>query len=399
MEDSLLEKNEPPPQQPNNLWNIGVLCISIFTVYAGYNTTMVFAAKLMGNLGIASVATFYVVAIFAGGTLPQYLANRFGARFSLFLSGMIYALYVLTLVYCIVPLMFATACMCGLSAAVLWTVVPTEINKNTNDASRGFFNALLWASLKFSGVPGNLVALAVLEKNGGAKKEDGGFKWVRGWTEDSWLFLAFACLCAGGSCMFLALSNKSSSANSSSTTNANIVRITRKGEDKDPVCVAENGQLVDAVGFDSEVGGGGGDDDDDDDDDSNDDNDTGRSSSTRSRSHGGGGVLQLVKQCPHLKCLIPLMFFSGFNIGIIYGSLSGLMPVLVVPKAYVVIATVEVVTGHSSNNSSAHLSSAQSVQLSSTQPLFLCYTYTPSYTFYFSIPIPTCIVCRFHRMR
>ena len=35
--------------------------------------------------------------------------------------------------------------------------------------------------------------------------------------------------------------------------------------------------------------------------------------------------------------------FSGFNIGIIYGSLSGLMPVLFVPKAFIVVSAVECV--------------------------------------------------------
>ena len=74
---------------------------------------------MLGNLGTASVAAFYSVAVFTGGSLPQYLAGRLGTKRALLFSGLIYTFYVYSLVYTIVPLMFLATCLNGVAAAVL----------------------------------------------------------------------------------------------------------------------------------------------------------------------------------------------------------------------------------------------------------------------------------------
>ena len=88
-----------------------ITCDRKFTTFCRYNTVQVFASKLLGPLGAASVAVFYAVcmcmctcvhvrachavhvtsfrpchampcqvSVFTGGDLPPFLASKFGAR-------------------------------------------------------------------------------------------------------------------------------------------------------------------------------------------------------------------------------------------------------------------------------------------------------------------------------
>ena len=56
----------------------------------------------------------------------------------------------------------------------------------TTDADRSFYNSLLWASLKLSGIPGNVVALLALQHSGHEPAPAAGdFQWVLGTTANS----------------------------------------------------------------------------------------------------------------------------------------------------------------------------------------------------------------------
>lgn len=334
MEEPLPVAHGGPSTQHAEKRNIYVLCASFFTVYAGYNTTQVFASKLLGNLGAASVAAFYIVAVFTGGSLPQYLAAKLGARLALFLSGLIYTFYVFSLVYCIVPLMFLATCMNGVAAAVLWTIQPTELNRCTTDENRGFYNSLMWSSLKLSGIPGNVVALLVLQSHGNAPKPAPmPFTWVPGLTDNSGLFIALGSMCGLGSFMFLLFKQNMDSATPTPTRSTNMAWGAALC---DSVCFHDNPatRTPDAEKADA-------------DDAAREDKRQVQQEAHTStageqgQAQGCGSFVALLRRCPHIKCLVPLMLFSGFNIGVIYGSLSGLMPVLFVPKAFIVIASVE----------------------------------------------------------
>ena len=93
-------------------WNVYVLCASFFFLFAGYNTTQVLAPKLLGWVATASTAAFYVAACFAGW-VPAPLVERVGLRVALVGSGVVYALYVASLVYLVIPLTFFFSLLMG----------------------------------------------------------------------------------------------------------------------------------------------------------------------------------------------------------------------------------------------------------------------------------------------
>lgn len=93
-------------------WNVYVLCASFFFVFAGYNTTQVLAPKLLGWVASSSTAAFYAASCFAGG-VPAPLADKVGLRVALVGSGAVYALYVASLVYLVIPLTFVLSTLMG----------------------------------------------------------------------------------------------------------------------------------------------------------------------------------------------------------------------------------------------------------------------------------------------
>ena len=124
--------------------NVYVLCASLFVLFAGYNTSQELAPKLLGSDGKIVVVVFYTTATIAG-PLPARVAAALGTRMALFLSGLTYAAYVASLAYLILPLTIALSVVLGVAAAVLFTVLPAEVNACVPEERRGWANSLTWA--------------------------------------------------------------------------------------------------------------------------------------------------------------------------------------------------------------------------------------------------------------
>ena len=270
-------------------WNVYVLSGSLFVLFAGYNTSQELAPKLLGSDGRVIVAVFYCSATVVGPLVPV-VVKALGKRAALFLSGLAYVAYVSSLAYLLVPVSVALSVLLGIAAAVLFTVGPAEVNSVVTPERRGWANSLTWASLRMSAVPGNLVALALLKDpaDGSAASSSSSAEHARGWTDSSPVFLGLSVLCMIGAFILLLMRIQTAA------TRSIQPGVEQKQEHKDD-------------GFIRILNGGFG----------------GNTSSA-------------------IRALLPLFFFSGLNIGLIYGCLPALMPVIQVPKAYIVIAAAEV---------------------------------------------------------
>jgi hypothetical protein len=112
-----------PAEPRGGNWNVYVLCASLFVLFAGYNTSQELAPKLLGGYGRLTIAVFYASATVVG-PVPAKVAKCLGTRAALFGSGLIYAAYVASLGYLVLPLTIALAVALGVAAAVLFTVPP-----------------------------------------------------------------------------------------------------------------------------------------------------------------------------------------------------------------------------------------------------------------------------------
>ena len=151
-----------------------------------------------------------------------------------------------------------------------------------------------------SAVPGNLVALWLLEKNhdeshGSTSASE------RGWTESSPVFCGLSALCLMGALVLL---------------------LVRTSEELEHASVRQGGvggaRQQQAAGSKEEQ--------------------QQQNDFMRMLTGGLGASISA-----RIHALLPLFFFSGLNIGLIYGCLPALMPVLEVPTVYIVIAGAEVV--------------------------------------------------------
>jgi hypothetical protein len=215
------------------------------------------------------------------------VVRALGKRAALFLSGLAYVAYVGSLSYLVLPLSIALSVALGVAAAVLFTVGPAEVNCCVAPERRGWANSLTWASLRMSAVPGNLVALWLLrdaQDPGSGGGSDGATR--HGWTDSSPVFVALSALCLLGAFILL------------------LMRI------QPPALTADSAADQQEKKADSLV----------------------------TLLSGGLGA----RNATTIRSLLPLCFFSGLNIGLIYGCLPALMPVLQVPKVYIVIAAAEV---------------------------------------------------------
>jgi hypothetical protein len=263
--------------------NVYVLSASLFVLFAGYNTSQELAPKLLGNSGRVIVAVFYCSATVVGPLVPL-VVRALGKRAALFASGLAYVAYVGSLAYLLLPLSVGLSVVLGVAAAVLFTVGPAEVNCCVAPERRGWANSLTWASLRMSAVPGNLVALWLLKDEPGSS--GGGDATRRGWTGSSPVFVALSALCLLGAFFLL------------------LMRI------QPPALTADSAADQQEKKADSLV----------------------------TLLSGGLGA----RNATTIRSLLPLCFFSGLNIGLIYGCLPALMPVLEVPKVYIVIAAAEV---------------------------------------------------------
>ena len=78
--------------------NVYVLCLSLFVLFAGYNTSQELAPKLLGTAGKVSIAVFYLSATCAG-PVPGRVVAAAGTRVALVGSAVVYAAVVLSYVY------------------------------------------------------------------------------------------------------------------------------------------------------------------------------------------------------------------------------------------------------------------------------------------------------------
>jgi hypothetical protein len=183
---------------------------------------------------------------------------------------------------------------------VLFTILPAEINASVSEERRGWANSLTWASLRMSALPGNLLALLLLGESDDGGSGDGhnatkttnsdgaDATQPHGWSDDSSpVFVGLAALCLAGAVILLGVR---------STTSARAVGAGSSAQGDDP-----------------------------------------------EKEAGKEGFVLIIRHSPVLRALLPLFFFSGLNIGLIYGTLSALIPVIMVPKLFVVISMVEVV--------------------------------------------------------
>ena len=125
---------------PPSHWNVYVLSGSLVVLFAGYNTSQELAPKLLGPGSSVAVAVFYATATVAG-PLPARVAAALGKRTALVLRALCYALYVASLAYLVIPVAIFLSIVLGVAAAVLFTILPAEINSSVLPEHRVFASA------------------------------------------------------------------------------------------------------------------------------------------------------------------------------------------------------------------------------------------------------------------
>jgi hypothetical protein len=195
-------------------WNVYVLSAALVVLFAGYNTSQELGPKLLGRGSRIATAVFYATATIAG-PLPARIAAAMGQRTALVLSALCYALYVASLAYLVLPVVVCLSVVLGVAAAVLFTVLPAEINSSVSPEHRGWANSLTWASLRLSAIPGNLLALSLLkdgDDDGSTSTADDKLHLFVGWSTHSPVFIGLAALCCAGALVLMLVRPRTSGA-------------------------------------------------------------------------------------------------------------------------------------------------------------------------------------------
>ena len=160
----------PPLSPPQH----GIAFLALFTAFqtsSAYQATVLKDLLNDPTLGFEALAIIYVVFSFSNFVSPPIVA-ALGARLSMFLGGMGYALYILAFLHPSRHLILAAAAVLGLSAAVIWTAQGHFITQCSDESNRGMHSGLFWAMLQCSLLIGNLIGYFVLPDLDGSTPAD-----------------------------------------------------------------------------------------------------------------------------------------------------------------------------------------------------------------------------------
>ncbi|EGD83101.1 hypothetical protein PTSG_03741 [Salpingoeca rosetta] len=144
------------------LYNVvvhGFAFMALFTAFqtsGGFQTTVL--KDIMGDnqLGTESLAIIY--AVFAlGNFISPIVVHYIGARPSMFLGGIGYALFIGSILTLNKALILSASALLGLSAAIIWTAQGNYITENTLPNNRAQYTGIFWAQLQSSLLIGNLM--------------------------------------------------------------------------------------------------------------------------------------------------------------------------------------------------------------------------------------------------
>jgi Na+/melibiose symporter-like transporter len=119
---------------PRNLYNLIVLSLAFFFIFAAFVTAQAFATPLLGHLGTISLLVLYVSNCL-GSVVAPYIARRLGGPTALIAAATTFALFVASFIYLVTPVLVVIAAVVGVGAAVLWTahgVVMTQVSDTGN---------------------------------------------------------------------------------------------------------------------------------------------------------------------------------------------------------------------------------------------------------------------------
>lgn len=153
----------------SNFYNIIHLSISFILIFISYNVTQTFQTSSdYAKHGAFAVGTIYFVFCLSNLILSSYLIQLLGVKLTLILSSLTYVLFIAANIKYNIWLLYLSAFLLGLGAALLWTAqgvyVAVSIGKHelinnlVPSSTQGFMNGVFFGIFQCSLTIGNLIA-------------------------------------------------------------------------------------------------------------------------------------------------------------------------------------------------------------------------------------------------
>ena len=144
--------------------NVKVLSAGFALMFFGYNgvqqfITTYFEGLGMFDLGFSVLIVVYLSFMLASPISPVFVV-RFRAKSCMAVAALFYSLFIISLLSRSEPVLYLTAVLLGIAAAVLWTAQNTYIirmtSKAVHGASSGYFTTIFGTLSLYRGKkPGN----------------------------------------------------------------------------------------------------------------------------------------------------------------------------------------------------------------------------------------------------
>ena len=160
----------------SSLYNIIHLSLSFFLIFLSYNVAQTFQTSSdHAQDGAFAVGIIYLVFCLANLALSAYLVRILSVRLTLILSSLTYVLFIAANIKYYRLLLFVSAFLLGLGAALLWTahgayvaISITKYERSNNlyaSSSQGLLNGIFFGIYQFQSTVGNLLASYLFHLN------------------------------------------------------------------------------------------------------------------------------------------------------------------------------------------------------------------------------------------
>lgn len=146
-----------------NFANVLILSIGFMLLFTGFNTLQNYVTSLLpGNLGNESLGVLYAAVAMSLLVCP-YVVSRLKHRKTMVLGGVLFVVYMVTLVKVYRPVVLVASVVIGFGAAILWVAQGSYLMACSPDGAKGRNAGIFWGIFQLCNVVGNLASYFVLQ--------------------------------------------------------------------------------------------------------------------------------------------------------------------------------------------------------------------------------------------
>ena len=145
------------------MFNVIWVSLSLMVLFVAYNTVQNFVTTLLPpGVGNTSLSILYGV-VAASVIVTPYIVQRIGERITLFLGGLCYVVYIVSLVHVIPGVVYAMSVVIGFGAAILWVALGAYLTSNSTPEDYGRNSGIFWGIFQLCNIIGNLIAFYLFQ--------------------------------------------------------------------------------------------------------------------------------------------------------------------------------------------------------------------------------------------